>query len=426
MNSRIAGVLLLSWPLVLHANTADDDTRATDAQSLDRVVVTANRTPQAESDTLAPTTVITRADIERLQAESVTELLRRSPGINVANEGGPGKLTSVYMRGTESDHVLVLVDGVRYGDATSGIPAIQDLPVGQIERIEIVRGPRSSLYGADAIGGVIQIFTRDGGEGTKPYFSAGTGSHDRHQGRIGLSGGDGRLNYNVSYGLENTDGFDACDAFSACFADEPDDDGYERIDASARVGYRFSDALRVDAHALHTRGDVEFDGSTTNESENTREVYGLSVTGRPAGAWRVKLAAGHNRDESESFLDGSYVNTFETERDTLSLQNDITLAPGNLLTLGLDYRREELTSSADYKEDERDNKGVFAQYLGRWGRHEIQLAGRGDDNEQFGEHATGSATYGFDLTGRHTVSVSYGTAFKAPTFNELYYPDFPG
>lgn len=426
MNIRIAGVLLLSWPLVLHAAPADNDSDSKDTQPLKRVVVTANRTPRPQADTLAATTVITRADIERLQAESVTELLRRSPGINVANEGGPGKLTSVYMRGTESDHVLVLVDGVRYGDATSGIPAIQDLPVGQIERIEIVRGPRSSLYGADAIGGVIQIFTRDGGEGTKPYFSVGTGSHDRHQGRIGLSGGEGRLNYNVSYGLENTDGFDACDDFSACFTDEPDDDGYERIDASARVGYRFSDALRVNAHALHTRGDVEFDGSTTNESENTREVYGVSVTGRPADAWRVKLAAGHNRDESESFKDGTYVNTFETERDTLSLQNDITLAPGNLLTLGLDYRRDELTSNSDYKEDERDNKGVFAQYLGRWGRHELQLAGRGDDNEQFGEHATGSATYGFDITGRHTVSLSYGTAFKAPTFNELYFPDFPG
>src|SRR5699024_10203645 len=145
------------------------------------------------------------------------DLLRRSPGVTVANQGGPGKLTSISMRGTNSDHVLVLVDGIEYRRATSGQAAIENLPVDQIERIEIVRGPRSSLYGADAIGGVIQIFTRDGEgvTGTRPSFSIGGGSNDTFETRAALAGNDGKTRYNVSVSRYQTHGFDACSGRSA-------------------------------------------------------------------------------------------------------------------------------------------------------------------------------------------------------------------
>ncbi len=139
-----------------------------ETQSLPTVVVTATRTEQAESETLASTTVITREDIDKKQSLSVQDALRGVPGVGIANTGGLGKDSSVFMRGTNSDHVLVLIDGVRAGSATLGTTAFQDIPIDQVERIEIVRGPRSSLYGSEAIGGVIQIFTRKGATGFKP------------------------------------------------------------------------------------------------------------------------------------------------------------------------------------------------------------------------------------------------------------------
>ena len=152
--SLSSSVLLLSMSV---ATPAFADSAATD---LDQVVVTAARTVQTQDQTLAAITVIDRAEIERLQPASVAGLLSGRAGISLANNGGPGKATSVFLRGTESDHVLVLVDGIKLGSATSGGASLQDIPAEQVERIEIVRGPFSSLYGSEAIGGVIQIFTR--------------------------------------------------------------------------------------------------------------------------------------------------------------------------------------------------------------------------------------------------------------------------
>ncbi len=145
---------------------------------LDQMVVTATRTAQTQDQTLTALTVIDRADIERLQPSSVADLLRRTPGMSIASNGGPGEATSLFLRGTESDHVLVLVDGIKLGSATSGTAAIQDIPVDQIERIEIVRGPFSSLYGSEAIGGVIQIFTRRAEGAFTPNASVGFGSYN--------------------------------------------------------------------------------------------------------------------------------------------------------------------------------------------------------------------------------------------------------
>ncbi|GAB3673118.1 TonB-dependent vitamin B12 receptor [Salinisphaera aquimarina] len=428
------GALLSSASFGLHAAPID----AASPQGLDGIVVTATRTPLARSNTLAATTVITREQIERTQARSVTELLARAPGIDVASSGGPGKLTSIFMRGTESDHVLVLVDGVRYGSATSGIPAIQDLPVGQIERIEIVRGPRSSLYGSDAIGGVIQIFTRDGsnvaGSGPQPYFSAGAGTYHSYDGQAGVSGRTERGHYNLSISGENTDGFDSCSGrpFGApgggagCFADQADEDGYARAAGSFNGGYRFDNGLTVNGHYLRADADNEYDGTTANQSDIIQEVYGVSLAGRLADPWTTTLELGRSRDSTDDTLNGTFASDFETVRDTVSLQNDIVLDAHNTVVLGLDYRREEVASSLVFEQTKRDNKGVFGQYLGDYGRHHVQFAARGDDNEQFGEHATGSATYGFDLSDVYTATASFGTAFKAPTFNELYYPSFPG
>ncbi|WP_423822225.1 TonB-dependent receptor [Salinisphaera sp. SPP-AMP-43] len=405
---------------------------------LDDVVVTATRTPQAEADTLAATTVISRADIERTQARSVAELLDHTPSLSIANNGGPGKATAIHLRGTDADQVLVLVDGVRWGSATSGQAAIQDFPVSQIQRIEIVRGPRSSLYGADAVGGVIQIFTRNGqgaeGRGPTPYFSATGGSYDTWNGQAGISGATQRLHYNFSISGDYTGGFDACSGrpFSdpaggaGCYADQPDDDGYHRVDGSANVGYTFDNGWAVNGHYLRTDGEAEYDGTSTDSSHSVQEVYGVSVDAPLTGFWDSKLSLSRSRDLSTNYFDDVYASRFDTRRDSVSWQNDFVLAKRQTATLGVDHRQDEIESSADYKENKRDNTGVFGEYQGRFGAHEIDLAARGDDNQAYGDHATGSITYGYHLNSTYTLTAAYGNAFNAPTFNDLYYPDSPG
>ncbi|RJS92524.1 TonB-dependent receptor domain-containing protein [Salinisphaera sp. Q1T1-3] len=405
---------------------------------LDDVVVTATRTPQSADDTLAATSVITRADIERRQATSVAELLADTPSLAITNNGGPGKQTSIYMRGMDNNQVLVLVDGVRWGSATSGQAAIQDFPVSQIQRIEIVRGPRSSLYGADAAGGVIQIFTRDGqgsaGQGPTPYFSATGGTYDTWKGQAGVSGATPHAHYNVSMTGAYTGGFDACRGRpfaspaggAGCYADQPDDDGYNRVGGSANAGYTFDNGVTVDGHYLRTEADTEYDGTTTNGAHSVQEVYGLDLGAPLTAIWRSKLSLSRSRDQSRNDFDDRRVSRFDTRRDALNWQNDFAITDAQTFTLGLDYRQDEITSSADYKETKRDNTGLYGEYQARFGAHEIDLAGRGDHNEAYGDHATGSITYGYHIDPTYTVTAAYGNAFTAPTFNDLYYPDTPG
>ncbi len=179
------------------------------------IVITPTRTAKTADQSLTPVSVITRADIERSQAQSVQELLRGGAGIAVANNGGDGKISAVFLRGSNSGHVLVLVDGIKHGSATAGTTAFEHIPVDQIERIEVVRGPRSSLYGSEAIGGVIQIFTRKGGGKLTPSFSVTGGSYDTGKATVGLSGGGDHAWFNVNASGASTGGFNSCDGIGA-------------------------------------------------------------------------------------------------------------------------------------------------------------------------------------------------------------------
>jgi vitamin B12 transporter len=400
-----------------------ENTLATD---MAQIVVTATRTAQSDDESLAAVSVITRQDIERLQPQSLQDLLRGVPGLTLSNSGGPGKATSLFLRGTESDHVLVLLDGIKLGSATLGVTPIQDLPVEQIERIEIVRGPRSSLYGSEAIGGVIQIFTRRGGGDLKRRFSLDLGSHATRRGSLGLSGGGEHGWYSVDLALSDSDGFDACRANTTggCYADEPDDDGYRNESASLRAGHRFENGLEVDFHALQTDGENEFDGNYVNESETRQQVLGGSLQVAPTDAWLLTLKGGRAWDKSDNYKDGLYMTTFNTQRETLSLQGDLDLGVEQLLTLGYDYQAEQVDSSTEYTLDERDNHGYFIQYQGEVSAQGLQFSLRQDDHESFGKHTTGGIAWGYALGAGFRLWSSYATAFKAPTFNELYYPGF--
>lgn len=392
------------------------------AQSLhlDSQVVTATRTNQSIAANLAAVTVIDRADIERLQATDALDLLRRTPSVSIVNNGGPGKSSSIGIRGTNSDHVLVLIDGVRIGSVTSGNAALQNLPMEQIERIEIVRGPRSSLYGSEAIGGVIQIFTRQGSKGDpKPWASVTTGSRNHLAGSAGVAGGFGNAWYNLGVSSLSTRGIDARPGRG-----DPDNDGYRELSANLKAGYRFANGLEIDGHVLETHSSNDFDSGFKANSDSVLKTHGLNARFAPLDPWRVTLQAARSEDKSDNFNGSNFTSRFDTRRDSFGWQNDIDLAPGQVLTLGYDHLIDEVSSSTDYSKGRRTNKGYYAQYLGQRGIHEWQLGLRHDDNQQHGDHTTGNIGYGISLTDSLQLVGSYGTAFKAPTFNQLYFPGF--
>ncbi len=411
-----AALLLLASPALSASDTED------------AVIVTASRGAETADETLAPVSIITRTDIERTQAQSVPELLRSIPGVSVANNGGLGKLSSVFLRGSNSGHVLVLVDGVKVGSATSGTTAFEQIPVEEIERIEVVRGPRSSLYGSEAIGGVIQIFTRKGGGALTPHASIGGGTNPTYTAAAGIEGGGDNAWFNASLDYLDTKGINACNGdpinFAGCFADEPDHDGYDRLGGTLRAGMRFANGAEAEFHFLRADGDNDYDGSFSNENDTVQQVLGGKASFMPTTNWLLSLNAGQSRDESDDALNGTPASRFETERNSVSLLNEITIGEDRLVTVGLDYQDDQVDSDTLFDEDSRDNTGLFAQYRGGYGAHDLQFALRGDDNEQFGSHGTGSAAWGYAIHDDLRLTASFGTAFKAPTFNDLYYPGF--
>ncbi|WP_062351425.1 TonB-dependent vitamin B12 receptor [Pseudoxanthomonas mexicana] len=430
--SLLAAAVALALPFTASAQ---------DATELDEVVVTATRTIVPLQDSLAPTQLITRDDIERSQSRSLVDLLKGRAGIGFSNQGGLGKLSTINIRGTESDHVLVLVDGIRIGSATAGLASFQDLPVDQIERIEIVRGPRSSLYGSEAIGGVIQIFTRRGSQGLSRELRVGGGSNNLREASGGFSyGGErGWIGANAAY--QETDGINACRGsgtlFQGCFTDEPDDDGYRNVSLNVRGGYQLSDTLALEGHVLNANAFNEFDGSIYggNEADNVQQVLGSKLTWKPSAGMMLTAQVGRASDKSDNyFADAAagtrtFVSTFDTRRDTASLQGDFAFGERHLLSAGADWQRDEVTSSIDFVNDtigvpvdSRDNTGMFIEYQGRFGAQQVQASVRNDDNDQFGNHVTGNLGWGLGFGSGFKLTANAGTGFKAPTFNDLYYP----
>ena len=393
----------------------------------DTVVVTASRLPESLDETLSSVTVITREDIERLQARTLDELLAGVEGFALTRQGGVGQPTSVFLRGGESDHVLWLVDGVRIGSVTTGIPVVQDLPIDTIERIEIVRGPRSSLYGADAMGGVVQVFTRRGSSAPASLRVSG-GSNGTTQVALSAGLGDAAGWVDVQASHLRTDGVNAClgrpfPPGGGCFTNEPDRDPYRNGSVNLRAGTRLG-AHELEAFVQRSEARVAFDSSFLNESDLVNQVAGVKWAVSPRDGWRSTVQAGRSWDESTSFRAGSATTSvFDSKRDSASWQNDLRLGLGEV-TLGLDWLRDEVDSSTRYTRTSRDNRAAWAQYALRQGAFSTALALRADDNEQFGSNTTGSVAAGWRFAGGMQAHASYGTAFKAPSFNELYFPGF--
>jgi vitamin B12 transporter len=430
---------VLALPLLVPFASISMALPAAGDDSLDAVVVTANRIAEPVDDVLASVTVLTRATIEARQATSVQELLRGEAGIEVSNNGGLGKVSSVYMRGTNSDHVLVLVDGVPLSSATVGSTAFQYLPVSEIDRIEIVRGPRSSLYGSDALGGVIQIFTRRGTGPFSPELSLSAGSHGLREVAGGASGAAEQISYSVSGSYESSNGYDSClgapflspaSPGGGCFTAVPYDDRFHNASVSGRIAYHPSDNAQIEAFALRASGATDFHSDFQNREYFVQQATGVSGDWSPLEQLRLSARVGQSRDEALDVAVGLAVSpefpvapsTFDTVRLSGSFQADFKVRPTDTVTAGVDYLRDKVDSDTQYAVTARRDTGEFAQYLGQYGAQHVALSVRHDDNQQFGGRTTGGAAWGYRLDNNLQFSASYATAFKAPTFNELYYP----
>ncbi len=417
-----AAIAAASFSLLSVQVSANDDRN-------EAVVVTATRVEQPVRDVIGAVSVITRADIERRGAHSVQDLLRGETGLTVANTGGLGKLSNVFLRGADAEQVLVLVDGVRVGSATSGTTPFEYIPVDQIERIEIIRGPRSSLYGSDAIGGVIQIFTR---RSSGLSFNVGAGSNETSTASASFGTSSEQAWFSVAGNRIASEGYNSCagsPSGGGCFTHEPDRDGYENTSGTVRAGRRWSRA-EIETTALYATGTTEYDGTFANETDFVERVFTLRGRISPTDRWSVSVLAGRSEDDQDNILDdqtngtASVVSRFETERRNVSLQSDVTLSANQSLTIGVDYVDDRIDGTTAFEARSRDNLGTFAQYQALFGAHRVLASARYDDNEQFGSYETGSLGWKWMLDERWSLSAAWGTAFGAPTFNDLYFPGF--
>lgn len=395
--------------------------------SLDPVVVTPTRTAETADASLAAVSVIDRKAIERRQPQTTLDLLRTEPGIDVTRNGGPGGNTSIFLRGTESNHALVLIDGVRAASGTTGQFAWQHLDPAQIERIEIVRGPRASIYGSDAIGGVIQIFTRDT---DGPRARAGVGSDRTREVGVGFGGGE-IVRYGLNASYKATDGFPSQTEESGGVQE---DHGYRNRSVSGRVAAPVGERSTLSARGWVSLGDVEFNtGGETGFQESRNAASRIVLDQNLAPRWDHSLGVGVAEDRLDNFGPRSVEqqNRFRTERFTAEWRHDLLVTDGHRLQLGVDYVREDTVSedrvggTTDFDEV-LSNRGVFGLWKAAYALADTEVSLRYDDNREFGDKVTGQLAIGVPLSTAWRAVASGGTAFKAPTANQLYSPGFNG
>ncbi|MGH8799270.1 MAG: TonB-dependent receptor domain-containing protein [Casimicrobiaceae bacterium] len=391
--------------------------------ALDPLVVIAARAPQPWSELVADVTVIGPEDIARGGAQSLAELLRSVPGVEIVMNGGPASTSGVFLRGANTNQTLVLVDGLRVGSSTSGTAALETIPLDQIDHIEILRGPASNLYGADAIGGVIQVFTRAGGGVPAAHASAGYGTHGSGAVSGGASGGAGAWRYAFDAGHTQSAGFNAI-ANPANFSFNDDRDGYRRDDAGGRIAYRFAPEQELSARFLKSRLNAQFDSGPgfDDRTITTVESYALASRNRLNAYWISRLEAGETGDDSDTRT-GFGASRFTTRQRLYAWQSDFALPRGTLV-LALERREERVSGDTAFAVSSRDTNAVAGVYRLADGPQALQLNLRRDDSTQFGARTTGALAYGYGFASGWRASASYGTAFKAPTFNDLYFPGF--
>lgn len=407
---------------------------------IENIIVTGTRMPSNLSDSLSAVTLLQRADIERYQASDLFELLSRVPSASFVRNGGRGSSTSFSLRGNQSDHSLFLIDGVRIGSATTGGASLASINLATVERIEIIRGPKSNLYGADAIGGVVNIISRKTSDPSVLNIETSFGSNNTSETTAvaGLNGD--RFNFTAAANVLHTDGIDNTESTDGVHGD---DDAYRNNSLALNLRYQLSDSATLRLSYNQNETESEYDnncsvGSWPNSSPVDCNIYTVGQVDSLFAAvdfeineqWHSSFQMGRTNDKAKEAADNIDLSTtgssgeFNTQKTEATWVNNIFLGDDHSLTLGLDYLRDEVTGSTTYDEATRDNEAAFAQYQIQLGAVDTNFGLRYDDNEQFGDFTTASFLAGMNLTDNLRLIGSVSEGFKAPTFNDLYYPGY--
>lgn len=398
------------------------------------VQVIGTRAATALDRVVADVVVLDRERIRASSADSVEDLLRRAGGIQLSRNGGPGQSASILIRGSGASNTLVLVDGVRVGSATLGQTDLAAISLAQVERIEIMRGPGSSLYGADAIGGVVNIVTRRG-EGAAPYLSANVAVGNDRSGEAyaALSGAQSVFDYALSISGETSKGVSALRPGDAFGQYNPDSDGFTRGGLQLNGGISWQKGQRIGASYSASRLRSQFDSAqfsppgflpdATPDFRNRldTQLATLDYQGVLSPEWTNAVRLSYQSDQLQSGAD--FVSVYDTARRQVTAQATWSPTPQQQLVAAIDLLRESITSS-DYQAPDRDNTGLVLGYTGRFGMQKVQADLRWDHNSAYGNQTTGKLGWGMDVAQGWSVRAVAGTAFRAPTFNDLYFPDF--
>ncbi len=427
--SRARSRCAVAIVLLVATATARAQSAQSKATALDPIIVTAARAAQPITDTLADVTVIGADEILRSGVQSLAELLQRQPGVEIVQNGGPGSVAGALLRGANRGQTLVLIDGLRVGSSSAGSTTLEAIPLDQIDRIEILRGPASSLYGADAIGGVVQVFTKrpqgpTQGTSFTPNISAGYGTYNTAAVSGGFSATNGALRFSLQAGGRSSDGFNAIvnpDNFSY----NPDRDGFSTKNLSANFNWTWDAGQEVALQYFGNRLDSQFDGGAPyfdDRTITTVQAWSATSRNRINDAWTSLVTAGQGSDESDSKTGfGNY--TFKTTQRQYLWQNDFTLSLGALGAI-LERREEHLSTDAGFAITQRNTNSLTGVYQLRYDALALQANLRRDDSSQYGGQTTGGIALGYNVSPAWRVTAGFSTGFKAPSFNDLYYPDF--
>lgn len=398
------------------------------------IVVTGSREPQALDRVTADMVVIDAARIRASSADSVEDLLRREAGVQVSRNGGPGQNANVFIRGAGSANTVVLIDGVRIGSGTLGLVEFEAIGLSQIDRIEVLRGPGSSLYGADAVGGVIQIFTKRG-EG-EPRFTANgaIGGKRSREGSVGVSGAGGGFDYAAALGREKSRGVSALKPGDQFGNYNPDDDGHVRDTAQLKLGFAPAAGHRIGLNMVASRLNAQYDASefapptfAQDASPDFRNklktsVISLDYRGVISPNWTTTAQLAHNDDDLKS--GGNIVDRFRTRRDQLTWQNALKLDASNQFMLAWEHLSEKAESTSYLAEEKRSNNALVLGYIGEFGAQVLSADVRRDQNSVYGGETTGRLGWSMEVAKGLRVRALAGTTFRAPSFNELFYPGY--
>lgn len=383
------------------------------AIALPQTVVTATRLPQSLTDSLADVSIVDQSAIERSGAIGVADILARLPGVEFARNGGPGGNTGVFVRGGETRFTAVYIDGVRVDSQATGGAPWESIPLAQIDRIEVLRGPAAAVYGSDAISGVIQIFTKKGEGAFSPSLGLSLGRYGTRKLEATASGSLGDVDYSVGLADVKSTGFNA----TTRAGQNQDVDGMKSQSGNLRLGLKINATHRIEATALSNNLNSQYDSSTRFVDE--RNLYKLQALGFTWLAnWRPDFSTRLTLTES--------LNRYETTPSPY-----ITLTRLRGITLFNEYRmgNASMTAALERKEDWLENDPIRqgrsqnALALGygvRSGQHSLQLNLRHDNDSEFGGKSTGSAAYGYNLTPFWRATASVGTAFRAPTLYQRF------